>query len=283
MTKAELEAKIKKAKENKFMPDALKAKYIADIEKQIASLGSAPAEEKPKKEKKAKAPKPKKEKPKKEPRTITVDGKVITEGDADYCKRVIEAWNVKKQKHKESAAKSAAKPDSVKNSDKIEHVEENVMERAKSGKIKRAELLKLIKETKELLAVLTEALKKIGTEKMAKGGKVSSDPVKPLYDKAVKLFNDHINNGGKSDYSEKEYNYLSDLLDEVDIGYFKKSPDGTHQEELEENGFTLTSKEAKSYLENRISSIEAELKGQMKKGGKIKKIGYRAYKQSKNK
>ncbi len=49
-TKSELEAKIAKAKANSLMPEALKVKYIADIQKKIDALPGAKAE--PKKEEK---------------------------------------------------------------------------------------------------------------------------------------------------------------------------------------------------------------------------------------
>ena len=114
---------------------------------------------------KSKAKKPKTTKPKPAKRTITVDGKTVTEGTADWCKKAIAAWDEHKAKKAESSKKSADKTDLAKNKDRIVTIEENVKNRIKDGKLTRRELLALIKETKELLAMLQNALKKIDSKK----------------------------------------------------------------------------------------------------------------------
>ena len=56
-----------------------------------------------------------------------------------------------------------------------------------------------------------------------------------LYKALLKLFASHINNDGNVDFSEKEYLYISNVLDEVEILYFKKKPDGDNQNKLSED------------------------------------------------
>lgn len=92
-------------------------------------------------------------------------------------------------------------------------------------------------------------------------GASKSKAVDKLYKEAEKLLQSHVNMDGKLEYSEKEYGYLSDDLDHVDIGYYKKKPDGTYQEELSEDGYKLTEKEAVKMLTHRIKSIKSEISG----------------------
>jgi len=102
---------------------------------------------------------------------------------------------------------------------------------------------------------------------MAKGGR-TKDEVKVLYDKADELFNSHISNGGKLDYSEKEYGYLADELEDVEVGYFKdKVVDSDYANRLREEGFTLTKQQAIDILSHRIESIKEELGSKMALGG----------------
>ena len=173
MTKQEIEAKIKQAENNKYLPEALKVKYIAGLKDKMSKLSTTP-DKKPStkhtiKNKKQKPPKvdiSKRSTPQiknkvslkdfKEKKNVTVNGKTITKSEADYCEKVVAAWKERKEKARVSAKKSAAKPEGKKAEDKVE----TVIEKANAGKFNRAELLRLIKDTKALLAALTSALNK---------------------------------------------------------------------------------------------------------------------------
>lgn len=102
------------------------------------------------------------------------------------------------------------------------------------------------------------------------GGKITDADVKKLYDEAMELFNQYYENDGTLEYSDKEYGYLNDALDEVAVGYFENAPDGTYQEELENEGFKLSAEEAYDILDHRIKMIREEL-DEFKKGGSVKK------------
>jgi hypothetical protein len=83
-----------------------------------------------------------------------------------------------------------------------------------------------------------------------------------LLDRSFELFNGHINNGGKLDYSEKEYGYLSDEIEDVQVGYLKdEDVDGSYADRLREEGFKMTEDDAYNTLKHRIESIEDELQG----------------------
>lgn len=102
-----------------------------------------------------------------------------------------------------------------------------------------------------------------------------SKKVRELYDKAYHLFNNYIGNNGKLDYSDKEYGYLVDELEDVEVGYFKdESVDSDYAKRLRDEGFTMTEQEAIDTLQHRIESIEEEVGPvQYAKGGD--KIQYR--------
>jgi len=56
-----------------------------------------------------------------------------------------------------------------------------------------------------------------------------------LYAALLELLNQHQNNRFDNkglEYSEKDYSYINDALDEVAINYFDKEPDGDRQTEL---------------------------------------------------
>lgn len=76
------------------------------------------------------------------------------------CDELIKKAKERKAKAKERAA-MPKKTDATKNKEKIENVFENVQDRVKSDDITKAELLKLIKETEQLLKVLKESLAKL--------------------------------------------------------------------------------------------------------------------------
>jgi hypothetical protein len=98
-----------------------------------------------------------------------------------------------------------------------------------------------------------------------------SKKVRELYDKAYHLFNNYIGNNGKLDYSDKEYGYLVDELEDVEVGYFKdESVDSDYAKRLRDEGFTMTEQEAIDTLQHRIESIEEEVGPvQYAKGGGI--------------
>lgn len=72
---------------------------------------------------------------------------------------------------------------------------------------------------------------------------------------ATDLLMEHINNDGHRDYPEKEYTWLVEAIEEVEIGYFKQDPDSDFSIQLQEEGFTMTAEEAISSLETRIEAI----------------------------
>lgn len=87
-----------------------------------------------------------------------------------------------------------------------------------------------------------------------------SKKVKELLDKANYLFYNHISNRGNLDYSEKEYGYLVEAIEDVEVGYFKdESVDSGYAERLRDEGFSLTEQEAIQTLELRIKNIEEEV------------------------
>jgi hypothetical protein len=87
------------------------------------------------------------------------------------------------------------------------------------------------------------------------------EKVKQLYEIAMLLFNSHVNNTancGSLDYSDKEYGYLSDALDEVKIGCFKQEADGDREEYLVNQKFSLTEQEGIELLALRIGRVMEE-------------------------
>lgn len=78
-----------------------------------------------------------------------------------------------------------------------------------------------------------------------------------LYNKALYLHSNYIGNLGNLDYADKEYGWLSDELEDVEIGFFKDdSIDSDYAERLRKQKFTLTEEEAIDILTHRIESIE---------------------------
>jgi predicted DNA-binding WGR domain protein len=87
-------------------------------------------------------------------------------------------------------------------------------------------------------------------------GKHINPKVDELYEKAGAIFNANTGNYGNMEFArEDHYSDLMNLLDEIEVGYYKHSPDGDYQEELDSQGFTLTAKEAIENLSNYIDYI----------------------------
>lgn len=79
-----------------------------------------------------------------------------------------------------------------------------------------------------------------------------------LVEIASKRFDGHINNNGGYRFSEKEYSYMSDALDEIEVGWYKREPDGDNQTRLWKEDFTLTEDEARELLLIRIGRLEED-------------------------
>jgi len=79
-----------------------------------------------------------------------------------------------------------------------------------------------------------------------------------LYQKASFLHSNYIGNKGLDlDYADKEYGWLCDELEDVEVGFYKdESIDSGYAERLREENYTLTEEEAINILEHRIESIE---------------------------
>ena len=95
------------------------------------------------------------------------------------------------------------------------------------------------------------------TESMSK--KNQSTKVDSLYKKALALHNAYVANEGNLSYSDKDYGYLSDDLDYVEVGWYKNAPDGSLQEELDQDNFKMTEDDAITTLSHRIESIYEDL------------------------
>jgi len=93
------------------------------------------------------------------------------------------------------------------------------------------------------------------------GGDISSKEqyLDLLLTEAFDLLDSHVNNGGLLDYSQDEYEYLNDEVEEVQVGYFKEV-DSSYAEELREEGFEMDLQEAIDTLEHRLSSIDEGMK-----------------------
>lgn len=85
---------------------------------------------------------------------------------------------------------------------------------------------------------------------------ISKRSVDEIYNEAMAIFNAYPRALG---YSDKEFGYLSQATDEVDIGYYKKDPDGDYQEELAASGLKMSAKEAVDYLRSRLNNIVDEV------------------------
>jgi len=75
------------------------------------------------------------------------------------------------------------------------------------------------------------------------------------------LFDRHVNNGGDLSYPEKDYTYVVEDLENIEIGWYGITPDGSYMEELAEQGYSLNENEAIEMLETRISNTKEAIKG----------------------
>ena len=110
---------------------------------------------------KLKQPEPKKETPAPEKKKSVPQPKAkeekYPEDEDDYCAKVIAQAKERRRKAKERA-KLPQKSEATKNKEKLEKVFDNVKERAEDNNITKAELVKLISETKSLLTMLEKKL-----------------------------------------------------------------------------------------------------------------------------
>jgi hypothetical protein len=237
------------------------------------------SEAKPKKE--AKEPKESKETP--APKKSDVDCEDL-EKVADKASKagydideVISSTIERKKKAKLAAEKRAQEPKktpATKNKEAIEKTSEKVVKsvekRAEKGDVSREEIERLISKYEEAIEELRGMLSKVKKGKGGKAGSITKADVQKKMDEANKLFQGHISNDGTLDYSEKEYGYLNDEIEDVQVGFFKDEDlDSDYAERLREEGFELTAEEAYNILSHRIDSINEELEeGKYSKGGK---------------
>lgn len=81
--------------------------------------------------------------------------------------------------------------------------------------------------------------------------KLNKQLIKALYF----LFNAHTNNGGTTDYPEKDYSWISDDLDYIEVKYLGNKPDGTMQERFARDGEPmLTDEQAYELLACRLNN-----------------------------
>lgn len=93
---------------------------------------------------------------------ISVDEKKETklkETEEERCQRIIREAKIASKKARESAKKSAKKPDITKAKEKIERAHETIEKKIEKGEFTKAQISKLIDETKDLLKMLEKALK----------------------------------------------------------------------------------------------------------------------------
>ncbi len=87
-----------------------------------------------------------------------------------------------------------------------------------------------------------------------------SKRVYQLLEVAFLLFNGYNGNEGTLDYSDKEYGYLSDEIEDVEVGFFRRAVDSDYAGRLYDEGYTITEQEAVNTLIHRIDSIIDEIK-----------------------
>lgn len=178
MTKQDIELKIATTKRNTVLNETQKASLLAMYEKMLAKFDSEPEKkETPAKEEKVEK-KPKhsiKERAKKVPaevkERIDKKAKEIKESEPKPESKKVN-YNcddlIKEAKEKHAKAKAAAKEraeapkktEVTKSKEKIDRAHEAIEKQVESGKLAKAALLKLRKETKELLDFIDEAIKK---------------------------------------------------------------------------------------------------------------------------
>lgn len=78
-----------------------------------------------------------------------------------------------------------------------------------------------------------------------------------LFQKANYLHSNYIGNEGELDYPDKQYGYLCDEIEDVEIGFYKDdSVDSDYAERLRKESFSLTEIEACNILYHRVTEIE---------------------------
>ena len=85
----------------------------------------------------------------------------------------------------------------------------------------------------------------IEEDKAKNGAPISNAKVDKAYEKVNALFQSTVEMYGNLRLRRDDhYSDLVELLENVEIGYYKESPDSDYQEELVSNSFTMTAKEA---------------------------------------
>lgn len=132
--------------------DEQKEKFRGIIEKIKAKGKDAPE---PKAEPKEATPKDKKEK------VESVKTKADTEYDCDKLIAELKAKKAKSRRAAKERAEAPVKKESTKAIEKMEKIESTVIKKVESGKMPKAELIKIIKETKDLLKSLEKQLSEL--------------------------------------------------------------------------------------------------------------------------
>ena len=200
---SEKRAIFEKVINNPNLPDSAKkiareglAKLSGGESKTEAKKEKVVKQPKAKKEKVVKQPKAKKEKVVKQPKAEKdVEDEKPFDND-EYCRELIAQETEKKAKRKEAAEKrkdAPKKKEATKIKEGIERLEDKVEEKVSKGKITKAEIIKLIDNTKALLKSLEKQLKEFGTKKMAEGGNVGDED--EVNDVAKAIFNSNNKNG----------------------------------------------------------------------------------------
>lgn len=160
MTKAEILEKIEKTKKNPLIDANLKEALYKKFNAQLAEL----EKEEPKKEVKEEAKKEKKEtKSDEKKETKSEEKKESKKPDYD-CDDLIAKEKERVKKQKEAAKKRAAEPEKTevtKAKEKIERTHETIEKKIEKGEFTKAQISKLIEETKDLLKMLEKALKSL--------------------------------------------------------------------------------------------------------------------------
>lgn len=92
------------------------------------------------------------------------------------------------------------------------------------------------------------------------------ESIDTLYKKASFLHSNYIGNSGLDlNYSDKEYGWLCDELEDVEVGFYKdKSVDSSYAETLRKKNFKLAEQDAIDILQHRIESIEGYFENPIK-------------------
>ena len=199
---------LKKGLNNKHLSDAQRKSVQAKID----SLEKAEGKTEAKEEKVAKQPREKKEKVVKQPKEKKEAEKEEEFDNDKYCRELIAQEKEKKAKRKEAAEKrkdAPKKKESTKIKEGIEKLEDKVDEKVAKNKITRAEIIKLIDNTKALLKSLEKQLKEFDSDKMAEGGNVEDEDDYGTFEiyknggnVQVKVVN------SKEKYDKKKYNWI---------------------------------------------------------------------------